>query len=150
KLNPAQPRRITCDPASLADPYSLVQGTGVFPVASAALKLQEAPAFAVLDDAWRIENPQFTFTDPAADLLKGGEWTFSRQYQHSAAIQLDVNSSLPTPWNISVPPSELDLHLPMLPAALQHIFRLRTNYTAASGSLPSLAKPTLEFVGALE
>lgn len=145
KLKPDEPRRLAFDPPLLADPYSLVQSTSAFPPAAAALRLQQAATFSVLDDAWRIENPEFAFATPAPDLLNAAEWSMSRTYPN-APVHLDVNSALPTSWNIAVPPSNLNL---TLPDPLNDIFVIRAPYAAASGGLPTLPKPTLDFIGPL-
>jgi hypothetical protein len=151
KIDPAQAGRILFDPPLLADPYSLVQSTSAFPRASYALRLNETPTFNVTpDNTWRIQNPTFTFADPAGDLLKGGEWAMSRGYDHIGPIRLAIDSAAAAPWNIQIPPAVLDVDFPMLPAGLQKIFKIRTNYLAESGGLPKLAKPTLEFIGALK
>ena len=143
--------RIETDAPLLADPYSLVQATSAFPRATYALRLNEAPAFAVAsNNAWRIENPAFTFVNPAGDLLKGGEWKMDRRYDTVAPILLNIDSALPVPWDVAVPDSDLDLDLPMLPGPLQKIFKIRTKYIAQSAAAPKLAKPELLFSGALE
>ncbi len=147
----SQPGRIDCQPPLLADPYSLVQGTSAFPRATYALRLNEAAAFAVgNDNNWRIDNPTFTFTNPAANLLQGGEWKMDRAYNTAASILLNLDAAAPVPWDIAVPESDLDLDLPMFPGPLQKIFKIRTKYVAQSAGLPKLAKPELLFSGALE
>ncbi len=102
-------------------------------------------------DHWRIENPQFTFANPNPDLLKGGEWAIARDYGAAGgrSLTLDIDSLSTVPWKVAVPPSTLDVVLPMLPAEFQKIFQIRTHYQAESGGLPRLATPTLEFTGAL-
>jgi hypothetical protein len=150
RIDPDNPRRIACDPPLLADPYSLVQSSAAFPRAAYSLKLTEAAAFAVTGDAWRIEQPEFTFADPNRDLLKGGEWELTRGYDHGEKIQLVVDSAATIPWSVAIPPSTIDVDLPMLPEPLRRIFQIRTNYAAASGGSPKLVKPTLEFIGALK
>jgi hypothetical protein len=152
RIDSAPSRKIAFDPPSLADPYSLVQSTAIFPRPAFALRLTEAPVFDVLGDhLWKIQNPQFTFASPNPDVLKGGEWAIARDYGEAAgrSLTLDINSVLPGPWKVAMPPSTLDVVLPMLPPGLQQIFRIRTHYQAESGGLPRLATPTLEFTGAL-
>lgn len=145
-LKPAERGRLSFGAPSLADPYSLVQATSAFPTASAAIKLQEAATFAVLDEVWKIENTNFNVAPRAtADLLKSAEWAFSRSYPNSP-IHLDVDSLNPTSWKVAVPPTNLNLNLP---DPLNDIFAIKAPYLAESGDLHALEKPTLEFKGAL-
>jgi hypothetical protein len=149
RIDPAQPKKVTFDAPLLADPYSLVQSASAFPRAAFALKLNEAPVFDIpRDHTWKIQNPSFTFANPAPDLLKGGEWALKRAYNTALPIALDINSANPLPWKVAVPPSTIDVDFPMLPL-LQNIMKIHTHYEAQSGGLPKLAKPHIEFIGAL-
>ena len=146
RLVPGAAREVRCDPPSLADPYSLVQTTSMFPAATSVLQMVESAAFTVTDDAWQIVTKRFTFTPPPPGLLAGGDWSFARKYANGT-IDLDVDSLAPTPWQIAVPPADITL---TLPAPLSDLFRLTAPYEAASAALPSLPKPSLEFIGPLD
>lgn len=146
RLSPGAAPEVRCDAPSLADPYSLVQTTSAFPAASSVLTLKEPATFKVANDAWQIVSRSFTFTPPSPDLLKSSEWSFARDYA-AGTIDLDIDTLNPTPWTIAVPPANVTL---TLPPPLSDLFRLKAPYQAASASLPTLPKPTLEFIGPLE
>lgn len=151
RISPTDQGRIATLPPVVADPYSLVQGTGAFPRAAYALRLNEAAGFVVSNDnSWRIQNPAFTFSNPIPNLLQGGEWKMDRSYLTGSPIVLNLDAAAPIPWDIAVPQSDLDLDLPMFPGPLQKIFKLRTKYVAQSAGLPKLATPELLFEGALK
>ena len=118
----------------------------MFPPATSVLSLKEAATFNVASDAWQIATKSFTFTPPPPDLLKGSEWSVARTYA-AGTIGLDVDTLNPTPWQIAVPPANVTLKLP---PPLSDLFRLKAPYEAASASLPTLPKPSLEFIGPLE
>ena len=130
----------------LADPYSLCQASGAFPRPAFALRAHEAPVFTVAnDDHWKIENPAFTFDKPLPDLLKGGEWAMSRVYDN-LPLRLNIDSAIPTPWDVAVPPANLDIDIP----PFGKIMTIRTRYVADAAGLPKLDAPDLLFSGALE
>jgi hypothetical protein len=66
------------------------------------------------------------------------------------ALNIDVNSAVPAPFDFKVPPAVLDLNLPQFPPALQGIFKITGKYTTTAGGLPKLETPDLVFTGALE
>jgi hypothetical protein len=138
-------------PPLVADPYSLIQATGHFPAPTFALKLKEKPLFHVgVDNHWRIDNPQFHIdVPPVPGLLKGGEWGIGRSYK-VPDLRIDLNSALPAPFKIDVPPSDLKLNLPQFPGPLQDILKVTGNYITEAGGLPRLDHPDIVFTGALE
>lgn len=138
-------------PPLVADPYSLIQATGHFPRSTFALKLKEKPLFHVgMDNHWRIDNPQFHIdVPPVPGLLKGGEWGIGRSYT-VPDLKIDLNSALPAPFKIDVPPSDLKLNLPQFPGPLQDILKVTGNYVTEAGGLPRLDHPDIVFTGALE
>jgi len=155
------------DVAVMADPYSLIQGTGHFPNSSFAIGLDRIPVFHIDDNnQWRIDNPSFGIPQPpAGGLMKGADWAISRGFgpspdlppnlQHlppplppsPTNVTLNIASAAAQALQINVPTSHLNLDLP---APLDTIFKLHADYSTAAGQLPKLAKPTLEFTGALE
>ena len=142
----AQPGTLASDKPLLADPYSLCQASGAFPRPAFALRAQQAPVFTVADDDhWKIENPEFTFDKPLGDLLKGGEWAMSRVYD-DLPLRLNVDSAIPAPWDVAVPPVNLDIDIP----PFGKIMTIRTRYVADAAGLPKLDTPDLLFSGALE
>src|SRR5262249_32886341 len=149
-LDPAQVGQVEFEfPPVLADPYSLVQATGHFPRPSFALTLLQKALFRIgADNLWRIDNPKFNIdVTPAANLLKGGEWDITRAYDKVPALLLDINSALPDPFKVEVPTSDLNLELP---APLNNIFKIKSQYKTLAGGLPKLGTPDLVFTGALE
>src|SRR6185503_4968406 len=146
RIEAAQPGKLFSDRPVLADPYSLCQASGVFPRPSFALRAHQSPVFDVtVDDHWKIENPDFTFDKPLPDLLKGGEWAMSRAYDN-LPLRFNVDSAIPVPWDVSVPPSNLDIDIP----PFGKIMTIRTRYVADTAGLPKLDTPDLLFSGALE
>jgi hypothetical protein len=137
------------DAAVMADPYSLVQATGNFPRASSALLLDRIPVFHIdTENQWQIDNPTFGIKNPPAPgLMKGADWGISRGYDLASAVNLNIDSAAAKALQIAIPTSNLNLDLP---APLNTIFKLHADYGAVAGELPKLAKPTLEFIGALE
>jgi pimeloyl-ACP methyl ester carboxylesterase len=136
-------------PPVMADPYSLVQSTAQFPRPAFGLVFKETALFHIgADNLWRIDNPNFTVPNqPQGDLLKGGDWGINRSYDLAKNVQLLVDSGMPAPFDIGTPTADLNL---VLPAGLDDILKIRTNYTTVAGGLPKLAKPDLLFAGALE
>ena len=89
-----------------------VPGVGRVSAAGVRAARAQAPVFTVADDDhWKIENPEFTFDKPLADLLKGGEWAMSRIYD-DLPLRLNVDSAIPAPWDVAVPPVNLDIDIP--------------------------------------
>ena len=151
-IDPAQAGRIQFDlPAIMADPYSLVQSTGQFPHPSLALQLKEKALFHVaLDNAWRMDNPNFNIdTAPAGRLMKGGEWGIDRAYSNGP-LRIDLDSVLPAALKINAPSSDLKLNLPDFPPALRDIFKITGTYKTLSGGIPKIEEPDIVFSGALE
>lgn len=152
-LNPGEVGTLRTGSPSVADPYSLVQSTSQFPRPTYALRCAELPLFNISDqDQWRLTNPSFTFTKPASDLAKGGEWAITRGFdlepdlpEHSINLLLD-SAIQNKPWEISATPNDLDINID----GFGKIFTIHTNYSALSGALPKLAKPTLDFGPALK
>jgi hypothetical protein len=151
-------------PPVMADPYSLVQSTGHFPRPGFGLGLKEKALFHIADDNhWRIDAPEFNIdTIPAPGLMQGGDWGITRGYQivptppppppalpviPPTTVNLNIDSAAAVALNIAVPRSNLNLDLP---APLDSILKIHTNYEAVAGGLPKLAAPTLEFSGALQ
>ena len=148
KIDPGAPGTISFDiPPLLADPYSLVQSTGAFPRANFGLPLTETPSFQITpDNLWRISDNTFTIaTNPTGDFMKGGGWGMTRDYK-AGKITLDINSAATAAFQVSVPPSVLNLQLP---APLGEIFQILTHYQAVDGAAPKLMKPDVVFEGAL-
>jgi len=146
RIGAAQPGKLLTDKPLFADPYSLCQASGAFPRPGFALRTQEAPVFDVAgDDHWRIENPDFTFAKPLPDLLKGGEWAMSRVYGNEP-LRLNIDSAIPTPWDVAVPPVSLVIDIP----PFGEIMTIRTRYVADAAGLAKLDTPDLIFAGALE
>lgn len=147
-VDPNRPGELATDKASVADPYSLVQSTSVFPRPTYALRCAETPVFNIsADSQWRLTNPNFSFAPPTPDLAKGGEWDIKRGYDAAQPVNVLLDSAIQNkPWEISAPPSDLDINID----GFGKIFTIHTNYSALSGALPKLEKPTLLFGPALE
>lgn len=149
-LTPGGAAEVRCDAPSIADPYSLVQTTSAFPPVTSALGLDQAATFKVANDAWQITPKKFTAARLTQDLLNGSDWSFARDYPTLSGgekVTLDIDSVNPIPWNIEVPPAHITL---ALPSPLDDLFTLKGAYQAASASLPTLPKPSLEFIGPLK
>jgi hypothetical protein len=144
-VRPAAAGRLFCDRPSLADPYSLVQASGVFPAANAALGLKTAASFAIAGDDWKIEQGPFTFDPPAGNLLDGGGWSIGRLYP-GGTVNLALDSAANALWKVAAPPSDLNLRLP---DPLGDILTITTEYLADSSGLPRLTKPKVDFLGPL-
>jgi hypothetical protein len=157
KIDPGQPGRLLFDtPPLVADPHSLVQATGLFPRPNFALPLVELPSFTIShDDLWRIDNDTFTVAaKPLSDFMKGSGWGLTRDYDlvpkvgkpNLEKVILGIDSALPAAFNISAPPSLLNLQLP---DPLGQIFQIKSHYETVAGGLSKLATPDLVFAGAL-
>jgi hypothetical protein len=146
-VDPNQPGRLTTDKANVADPYSLAQSTSSFPRPTYALRCKQIPQFNIsADNQWRLNNPNFTFDEPAQDLAKGGEWAMTRAFDSVRGVDLLLDSAIQNkPWEISATPNDLDINID----GFGKVFTIHTNYSALSGALPKLDKPTLDFGPAL-
>ena len=136
---------------NVADPYSLVQATSQFPRPNYALRCAELPVFSVSSaDEWKLTNPNFKFIKPAQQLAKGGEWDMSRGFDPDPAkqtIDILLDSAIQNkPWEIAATPNDLDINID----GIGKIFTIKTAYTALSGAVPKLDKPTLDFGPALD
>jgi hypothetical protein len=154
-VNPIEPGILRTAAPYVADPYSLVQSTSQFPRPTYALRCAEAPLFNISDDdQWRLTNPNFSFNQPAPDLVKGGEWAITRGFGPPPVpgvplpnVNLLLDSAIQNkPWEISAAPNDLDINID----GLGKVFTIHTNYSALSGALPKLEKPTLDFGPALK
>ena len=153
RIAAAQPGKLLTDKPLLADPYALSQASGAFPRSVSALRSREAPVFAITsDDHWKIENPVFEFDKPPLrDLLKGGEWAMRRTFgdgdprNDDNPLRFNVDSALPTPWDVAVPPTNLIIDIP----PFGEIMTIRTRYIADAAGLPKLDTPDLIFAGLL-
>lgn len=146
-VDPNKPEELVTDKAHVADPYSLVQSTSVFPRPTYALRCNETPLFNIsAENEWRLSNSNFTFTTPATDLVKGGEFTITRGFAPAPTVDVILDSAIQNkPWEISATPNNLDIVID----GIGKIFTIKTNYSALSGALPKLDKPSLEFGDAL-
>ena len=155
-IAPGVPGKMSFDiPPLLADPYSLVQTTGAFPSPNFGLPLKETPSFQIAEDnSWNIDINKFHIdVKPQPGFMQGAGWGLTRDYNFAAPdeaadVVLDIASAAPAPFLVNVPPSILNLDLP-LPAPLNRIFQIVTQYTATDGGPPQLMKPDLIFAGAL-
>jgi hypothetical protein len=158
KIEPGQPGKLLFDsPPVFADPHSMVQSTGAFPRSNFALPLLEVPSFTIsLDDHWRIDNSVFTLANkPLPGFMQGGGWGLTRDYDlalhdgqpNVEKIILGIDSAVPAPFNVAVPPSLLNLKLP---DPLGQVIQIKSQYATVSGGLSKLADPTLLFAGALQ
>jgi hypothetical protein len=96
---------------------------------------------------WRLIDPVFGVIPPADDLAKGGEWAIKRAFRAGSELTSIVDSvNAATPWNVGV--DENDIRIDIGP--FSPLFTIKTNYSAVSGALPKLQKPTLEFGPALD
>ena len=131
------------DKPHVADPYSLVQSTSVFPRPTYALRCQQTPQFNISNDnQWRLTNSNFTFVDPSSDLAKGGEWDITRGFPSERVVHVLLDSAVQNkPWEISAAPNDLDINI----EGFGKIFTIHTNYTALSGGVPKLDKASLVF-----
>jgi len=147
-IDPGREGVLITDKPHVADPYSLVQSTSVFPRPTYALRCNQIPQFNISNDnQWRLTNSNFTFADPTADLAKGGEWDITRGFPSQHNVDLSLDSAVQNkPWEISAAPNDLDINID----GFGKIFTIRTNYAALSGAVPKLDKPTLEFGTALD
>jgi hypothetical protein len=134
---------------NVADPYSLVQSTSQFPRPNYALRCAELPVFSVSTaDEWKLTNPNFNFIKPAQELAKGGEWDMSRDFDPAQGINLLLDSTIQNkPWEIVATPNDLNLKIDGIRDTL---FTIKTAYTALSGAVPKLDKPSLVFGPALD
>jgi len=150
EIDPDQPGVLTTDKPQVADPYSLVQSTSVFPRPAYALRCQQTPQFNISDDnQWRLTNSSFKFDTPNSDLAKGGEWEITRGFNPAQTPRIDVllDSAVQNkPWEITSTPNDLDVVI----EGFGKIFTIHTNYAALSGAVPKLDKPALEFGKKLE
>jgi len=137
----------TAAPA-VADPLALAQSTGAFPRAIYALGCTHAAQFDISgSNDWRLIDPVFGVIPPAEDLAKGGEWAIKRAFRAGSELTSIVDSvNAATPWNVGV--DENDIRIDIGP--FSPLFTIKTNYSAVSGALPKLQKPTLEFGPALD
>jgi len=142
-IDPNQPGVLATDKANVADPYSLVQSTSAFPRPNYALRCKETPRFHIsADNEWRLASPNFTFDKPAPDLAKGGEWAITRAFDPAQGVNVLLDSAIQNkPWEISATPNDLDINID----GIGKVFTIHTNYSALSGALPKLDKPTLDF-----
>jgi len=133
---------------NVADPYSLVQSTSQFPRPNYALRCDGLPVFSISSaDQWKLTNPNFKFIKPAQELAKGGEWDMSRGFDPAQSIDLLLDSAIQNkPWEIAATPNDLDINID----GIGKIFTIKTAYTALSGAVPKLDKPTLDFGPALD
>jgi hypothetical protein len=133
---------------NVADPYSLVQATSQFPRPNYALRCTELPVFSVSTGGeWKLTNPNFKFIKPAQELAKGGEWDMSRGFDPAQGIDLLLDSAIQNkPWEIAATPNDLDINID----GIGKIFTIKTAYTALSGAVPKLDKPSLVFGPALD
>jgi hypothetical protein len=149
-IGPDKPGTLSFDPPLLADPYSLVESTGLFPPPGSALRAKETSFFEITqDNLWRIDKTQFTIDGPAGDFLKGGGWGLTRSYQNGSQIPLNIDTALADAFHVEAPISSLNLKLP-LPDPLAQILTIQTTYQNVASGLPHLLKPTLGFSGALD
>lgn len=148
-FDPDKPGTLTFDvPPLLADPYSLVQSSGIFPGRSAVLQAKETSFFEISkDNLWRLDKANFNVEAPSEDFLKGGGWGLTRVYQDAPQIALDIDSAKEAAFNLAAPVSSLNLSLPGLPA---EILKIQTTYQTVAGGSPQLGTPTLVFSGALD
>ncbi len=158
KIDPGQPGKLLFDaPPLFADPHSLVQATGLFPRPNFALPLLEIPSFTISpQDLWRIDNDTFTLASkPLKDFMQGSGWGLTRDYDLAVdpnipnvdKIILGIDSALPAPFKVAVPPSLLNLQLP---DPLGQVIQIKSQFAAAAGDLSKLANPTILFSGALQ
>jgi hypothetical protein len=147
-VNPLEAGTLRTAAPAVADPYSLVQATSQFPRPTYALRCTEAPLFNISsDDEWRLTNPNFNFIQPAPDLAKGGEWALTRGFDPGKKIDVLLDSAMQNkPWEISATPNDLDINID----GVGTVFTIHTNYSALSGALPKLDKPSLDFGPALQ
>lgn len=147
RLELGQPGNVFTAPPLIADPYALCQASSVFPRPEFALTTSAQAVFAVGgDDQWRWASGDLAFTGPAAELIKGGEWSFTRSFPGSEKLALRIDSADAVAWDIAVPPTTLEVVLPVFGP----IMTIRTRYLAQAGGPPKLAEPKVSFVGPLE
>ena len=147
-VNPLEAGTLRTAAPHVADPYSLVQSSSQFPRPTYALRCTELPLFNISgDDQWRLTNPNFNFIQPAPELAKGGEWALTRGFDPAKKIDVLLDSAIQNkPWEISATPNDLDINID----GLGTVFTIHTNYSALSGALPKLDKPSLDFGPALD
>lgn len=147
-VDPGEAGTLRTAAPSVADPYSLVQSTSQFPRPNYALRCAELPVFSVSPtDEWKLTNPNFKFIKPTQELAKGGEWDMSRGFDPAQGIDLLLDSAIQKkPWEIAATPNDLDINI----EGIGKIFTIKTAYTALSGAVPKLDKPSLVFGPALQ
>jgi hypothetical protein len=147
-IDPNQRGVLITDKPHVADPYSLVQSTSVFPRPTYALRCKETPRFNIsADNQWRLTNSNFTFDTPAPELAKGGEWAITRGFDPRQGVDVLLDSAIQNkPWEISATPNDLDINID----GIGKVFTIHTNYIALSGAVPKLDTPTLDFGPALD
>ncbi|MEO8597096.1 MAG: hypothetical protein ABI759_27505 [Candidatus Solibacter sp.] len=148
KIDPGQPGRISFDFSPvLADPYSLVQSSGLFPRPNLGLRMNEVAGFQITpQNLWRIDNETFTVAaKPLTDLMEGAGWGINRDYE-AGPVKINIDSASQAAFHVESPVSVLNLDLP----DLGNIFQIKSTYQTVAGGLPKLLEPKLLFLGALE
>ncbi|QOY90167.1 hypothetical protein [Paludibaculum fermentans] len=147
-VNPLEPGVLRTAAPAVADPMSLAQATGVFPRSVYSLRAAQAAAFDISGvNDWRMSNAGFDLTAPLPDLAKGGEWAIQRLFPDAPKLSGIIDSALEgKPWEIGVTPNDINIEID----PFGKIFVIKTNYSAISGELGKLQKPSLDFGPALD
>jgi hypothetical protein len=142
-VDPGEPGVLRTAAPLAADPLALAQSTGAFPRRTYALRCAQPGQFDIsAANDWRLANPDFAVTPPAADLAQGAAWAIQRAFPPLPKLSSVIDSaSEAAPWDIGVTPNDLKLDIPPFGT----LFTITTNYSAVSGALPKLQKPSLEF-----
>ncbi|MGJ5818617.1 hypothetical protein [Paludibaculum fermentans] len=147
-VNPVEPGVLRTAAPAVADPMALAQSTDVFPRGVYSLRAAQAAAFDITGvNDWRLTNPGFDLTAPLPDLAKGGEWAIQRLFPDAPKLSGLIDSALEDkPWEIGVTPNDINIEID----PFGKIFVIKTNYSAISGELGKLQKPSLDFGPALD
>jgi hypothetical protein len=147
-IDPGEPNVLRTAPPSMADPLALAQATGAFPRAPYVLQCAQQPKFDISNfNEWKLENPAFNIAPPAVpDLAKGAEWVVQRAFPAGPTLNSVIDSAVAaTPFDLGVSPNDIKIDVPPFGT----LFTIKSNYSAISGALPKMQKPTLDFGPAL-
>jgi hypothetical protein len=154
KVDPNEPGRLRSAPPLMADPVSLLQASSAFPRSAFALRGNEAPLFEVSPaNEWRLDNPNFSFIPPLADVASGADWTIARGFPVDPDnpvppifnLQID-SAAVARPWEMLQPPDKIDLTIP----GFGTVLTIDSNFAALSDALPGMQEPTLIFGSVLD
>ena len=154
-VNPDESGRLRSAPPLMADPVSLLQASSAFPRSAFALRAKETPLFDVSSaNEWRLDNPNFSFVPPLADVASSADWAIARNFTVDPDnpvppifnLQID-SAAVARPWEMLQPPDEINLTIPGIDGP---VLTIKSKFAALSDGLPGMQEPTLTFGPVLE